>query len=380
MHCRQAYKILFISHEYPPFGGGAGVVAQDLCRNLARWYDITLLTKSYKNRAQESFNIVNVRVLPKLWIFSYLIALLKIRLDSYDCIILNDIGAALSAGVYLSRTQLKRTILIMHGSEPENLYSQPRTFFKVFRFDLIYNRIIRNVSHIVAVSDYMKAKAKEAIPSLRYCSNMKVIANGVDQSIFYRIPVIARELLGVDKQSKVVISVSRIDSKKGYSRLYRILKPMLEKNPGFYWWVVGDGPYLSTLKARAALDNLEKRIIFRGYVPRDQLKLYYSAADLFILLSDYDESFGLVYLEANLAGCPVIGNMKAGVAEVIKESVNGFALPVFASDTEVRAKIEEIISCKKMSPEAISLYAKKYSIENTVASYKGIIDNIVNSR
>jgi len=69
---------------------------------------------------------------------------------------------------------------------------------------------------------------------------------------------------------------------------------------------------------------LNKKILFKGKVPRDELYKYYKCADIFWLISKYKESFGLVYLEAQAYGCPAIGVNKYGVKEAINNGKTGF--------------------------------------------------------
>jgi UDP-glucose:(heptosyl)LPS alpha-1,3-glucosyltransferase len=63
-------------------------------------------------------------------------------------------------------------------------------------------------------------------------------------------------------------------------------------------------------------------VIFAG--PQSQgIERYYSAADAFALLSEFD-TFGMVVLEAMAAGLPVIVSDRMGARDIVTDGVNGF--------------------------------------------------------
>ena len=126
------------------------------------------------------------------------------------------------------------------------------------------------------------------------------------------------------KDSQVLLSVSRIVKQKGYFEMFEIFKKLVSNDNNFIWIVVGDGDYLGKLKQLTKDENLESNIMFVGTKSRSELRYYYSNADIFWLLSNFDESFGLVYLEAQVCGCPVISRNRAGSIESIEDNVSGF--------------------------------------------------------
>lgn len=69
---------------------------------------------------------------------------------------------------------------------------------------------------------------------------------------------------------------------------------------------------MQSLKEEVKREGLATSVIFLGRRNRDELSYYYSAADCFWLLSNYDECLPLVYLEAQACGIPAIGRKKGG--------------------------------------------------------------------
>lgn len=90
--------------------------------------------------------------------------------------------------------------------------------------------------------------------------------------------------------------------------------------------IIGDGPEKHNLEKLAAEQLPDGRTIFAGKVPRDQMYRYYSAGDLFVF-PGIGESLGMVYLEAQSCGLPVVAFDGAGVPEVVRRDVSGRLLP-----------------------------------------------------
>ena len=105
-------KVLIISHEFPPFGGGAGVVAKQYCYALNDLNcDITLVTKKQKTyNLPSNIKIIGIPSLSKLWFIPYFFYIFKMKLSIQDKILLNDIGANLVAGLFFKKETLKKSI------------------------------------------------------------------------------------------------------------------------------------------------------------------------------------------------------------------------------------------------------------------------------
>ena len=91
--------------------------------------------------------------------------------------------------------------------------------------------------------------------------------------------------------------------------------------------IVGDGPEKNRLENFVRENHLEKEIILTGAIERDELHRLYAACDIFALtpkqIGSDVEGFGIVYLEANAFGKPVIGSRTGGVIEAVCDNVSG---------------------------------------------------------
>jgi glycosyltransferase involved in cell wall biosynthesis len=117
-------------------------------------------------------------------------------------------------------------------------------------------------------------------------TNCTIWGRGVDTDIFN-----AHDVQQKSVPEKSLIYVGRISKDKNLDDFCRI--------SGYRKILVGDGPYLRTLKSRYP------DVLFAGYVPHDRLKDWYRKADVFVFPSKFD-TFGLVILEAMACGLPVV--------------------------------------------------------------------------
>jgi glycosyltransferase involved in cell wall biosynthesis len=131
-------------------------------------------------------------------------------------------------------------------------------------------------------------------------------------------------------EEPVVLSVAmfRVGVKaEGLGWVIRTCGELLRRGRRFSLVIVGDGRERDGLMklARAAAPG---RVRFAGQVPRAELFRYYSAADLFAF-PGIQESLGMVYLEAQSCGLPVVAFDNAGTPEAIQNGRTGLLVPNF---------------------------------------------------
>ena len=87
----------------------------------------------------------------------------------------------------------------------------------------------------------------------------------------------------------------------------------------------GDESEMERLKAIATAAGVRDRVDFLGSVAHHELPYFYSAADVCVMPS-YSESFGLVGLEAQACGRPVVGSGVTGLRSVVRDDVSGYLI------------------------------------------------------
>jgi D-inositol-3-phosphate glycosyltransferase len=189
---------------------------------------------------------------------------------------------------------------------------------------------------------------------------VEVIHPGVDLDVFRpRDPSTARARLGLPVDARVLLFAGRIQPLKAPDVLLRAVAVLLEESPGLRSRlvvpVVG-GPSGSGLDHPESLADLARDlglddvVRFVPPVGRDELADWCVAADL-VAVPSYNESFGLVAVEAQATGTPVVATAVGGLTTVVRDGVSGLlvdghdprdwagALRRLVTDDELRSRL-----------------------------------------
>ena len=212
-----------------------------------------------------------------------------------------------------------------------------------------------------------------------------VVAPGVDLVTFHpRDRARARLRLGYREDQRLLLFVGRLERLKGVDIALRALA--LLNRPDVRLLVLGEDSKdaaeseCARLRALAAELQIQAQVDFLGSTPQAQLPSYYAAADA-CLMPSYSESFGLVGLEAQACGCPVIAANVAGLASVVREGVTGHLIdgddPAHYAD-----RISRLLSDPDLARQMGSrgtLLAQRFSWERTAerlrAEFEGLLQN-----
>ena len=163
-------------------------------------------------------------------------------------------------------------------------------------------------------------------------------------------------------QEPVIFSAAmfRPDVKtEGLTWVIRACKELMRQGQSFRLVIAGDGK--EGKKLRQLADKLiPERALFLGKIPRQEMYRYYSAADLFVF-PGIRESLGMVFLEAQACGLPVVAFNNAGVPEAVQDGKTGMLVPMYDLDAFVDA-IEGLITNKQLRQQ-MGKAAKSYVSE-----------------
>jgi len=143
---------------------------------------------------------------------------------------------------------------------------------------------------------------------------------------------------------------------RGLKWVIRACGELGRKGHPFQLVIAGDGKERQTLQNLAA-EQVPGRVRFVGKIPRSELYRYYSAADLFVF-PGIGESLGMVFLEAQACGLPVVAFDNAGVPEAVQDKKTGFLLPMYEMEPFVEA-VKRLMVDKNLR-EQMGLAAKSY--------------------
>lgn len=167
-------------------------------------------------------------------------------------------------------------------------------------------------------------------------------------------------------QAPVILSAAmfRPDVKsQGIAFLLRACGALYRKRTDFRLVIAGDGTQRPRLEALARFE-LGDRVRFVGKIPREKMHRFYSAGDIFAF-PGIRESLGMVFLEAQSCGLPVVAFHNGGIPEVTQPGRTGFLTPVFDIPAFARA-IERLLDdpalCRQMGKQAARQVQERHDL------------------
>ncbi len=228
-----------------------------------------------------------------------------------------------------------RILLFAHGIELWDSLSARRL------------RMLQHCHQILAVSGYTADVIKERHALSK--EQVRVFPNCIDPFLTRHQQGKSEQLLqryGLSQDHFVLLTLTRLSSKefyKGYDLVIRNLNQIALEYPACRYLIIGkyDEVEKERLDQLIRENGLERRVIFTGYIPDEELEAHYHLADLFVMPSK-KEGFGIVFVEAMYYGLPVIAGNKDGSTEALLHGKLGILIDP-DSDEELREAIMRII-------------------------------------
>jgi glycosyltransferase involved in cell wall biosynthesis len=174
--------------------------------------------------------------------------------------------------------------------------------------------------------------------------------------------------------NRQIITVGWLTEVKGADRIPAIAKAVLEKNPGWTWKVVGDGPLKPALQNFIEKEQSGKQLQLVSSADADLAQLY-AQSSLMVLLSR-TEAFPMVLLEAMSYGLPCISfDCPTGPGMIIQDRVDG----LLVEDGQIRkmnAAIDSLVNNNELRltyGEAARLNIQRFSAEAVIKKWECIL-------
>ncbi len=380
-------KILIISHEYPPIGGGGANACMFLANEFSRMgHHVTILTAKHMFPSSNLSPSMNIRI----------IRVRCLRKNIFSCTFGEMLTFLISAWIY-ARSFMKNEIfdicLVFFG-----LPSGPLAYYLKRKYNLPYvirsgggdipgtqkrfsflykllsptlKKIWGNASAIITNSTGLQYRAK--IFEHRY--PISVIENGVDTSFF-------KPIYNTNKANTTIhiLFVSRLLERKGLQYIIPMLNPIcniVHQNCSqkIHLTIVGNGPYKSTLERLTEKYNCKDIITFVGQKDKNALLPFYQNADIFILPSLW-EGMPNVVLEAMACGLPIIMSPCEGSDELIAD--NGFISEIENFDSKIIYLCIHADIRIKMGLTSRKIACEKYQWSSIGKRYLELFDSIIN--
>ena len=380
-------KILMVNYEYPPLGGGGGVFCSQLAEEFAQQHDVTVLTSRFKDQeAYEIINGVEIYRVPVLMrndpnaaslvsMLSFLpSSLLKglgqLRNQSYD--IVHSMFAIPSAptGLMLARTFKAPHVLSLLGGD---VYDPSK---KLSPHDTpILHGIVKSMmdssDHVVALSTDIRDRARRYYRPSR---EIDIVHLGIPEP---RLKAKKRVVSGVSSDDIVLVTVGRLVRRKAVQELIQFVDAI--KNPRLKLIVVGDGPERKSLESQANRLELQKKVIFTGFVSDEEKFQLLNISDCYVSTSQH-EGFGIVFLEAMACGLPIVCYDKGGQVDFLTNGETGYVVGLGNSlgyQEKLTHLVEEASIRQSMGKHNRAYVAEQYFISTCADKYAAIYDRLM---
>lgn len=218
----------------------------------------------------------------------------------------------------LSMLTGKPYFVTAHGTYGVLGYSLP------FPANLLHADAFKHASRVIAVSEYTK-KRLEAFG----LKNVEAIHNGIRFDAY--APERVRPFL---EREPLALSVGAFKRRKGHHVAVEAFATLAKEDSSARLIIAGDQgdrAYVERVRLIAESFGVLPRIEFLGLVTPEELRVLYGRARAFVMTSlsegAHFEGFGLVYLEANANGVPVVGATGSGVENAILDGETGYLVP-----------------------------------------------------
>lgn len=371
-------RILYVSHLHPPENapldnmGGMQRVSMQLIEELSTREDIEIKT-IIQHAPWKGIEVKTAFFLTKL-----VFKLPKIVKEFKPDIILFSSMVTASLAKFCRKKIDVPMVTINHGQDVK----MPIGIYQNF-----VPKIFEALDGVISVSE---ATRQECIKRGMPPGKGVALPNGFDMSDFKNVPDKAEgrkeieEAFSVDLSEKsLLLTVGRQVKRKGHEWFITEVLPEIKSE--VVYLVIGAGPEHEHLKEIVKASNLQKKVLMAGKQPDEVLKNAYAGADIFIMpnipIPGDMEGFGIVLLEANLAGTPAVAADLEGIKDVIENGKNGFKIAVRDAEN-FSGQIDSLIEndLDEMSTSSRKFVLENFTWNKVAQQYISYLEEIVDNK
>jgi glycosyltransferase involved in cell wall biosynthesis len=328
-------RILFCNYEYPPLGGGGGVVMAALARELARRHEVTVLTSRAKSLAafatDRGVRVIRVPVFFRTQLsvanFPSMLAYLPMAAmrgfgfgrGAFDLINTHFAVPSGPVGQLLAAYYRVPNVLSIHGGDlydPSKKLSPHRHAW----LRVAVRKLLLAADAVVGQSRNTVGHVEEIYGVTR---QVTLIPLGIERPP--AVGAVPRAEFGLPADAFVLVTVGRLVARKNTVQLVRALAAT--NLPAAHLMIIGDGPDAPEIRRAADELGIRQRVHLLGQVADARKYRALASADAFVSTSQH-EGFGLVFLEAMAFGLPVVCYDHGGQTDFLTTGRNGHVLPL----------------------------------------------------
>lgn len=386
-------KSLLITFYFPPSVGGIEDYLANICASISD--QIVVLAPKvkdyYKFDQKQNYKIYRynfyysyIAKYPKLYrllifpiLFLFVIRGLKIiKKGNIDIIQCGSADFSLAAWC-LGKLTKKPYLVYAYGKDIS--VKKNSLLSRIWKKTLI-SFALKKSKGVITISQFSKTKLIElGVQNIK----IEIVNPCIKEGKFYHsieegISIKRRYQL---ENRKVLLSVGRLVERKGYDYVIKSLPLVLKQIPNTTYLIVGSGTEKGQLCQLVNSLKLEENVVFTGYAPDNQLNSYYNACDIFIMpsreLPGDVEGFGIVYLEANACGKPVIGGKTGGIRDAIIDRETGLLVNPY-DIKEISSAIIRLLSDTKFAEKLGEQGFKRVKDNFSISIMSNKIDIVIN--
>ncbi|HUH06432.1 MAG TPA: glycosyltransferase family 4 protein [Egibacteraceae bacterium] len=242
----------------------------------------------------------------------------------------------------------------------------------------------KGLGAVGVLSGYTREKLR---PWIRPWIPIEYVPPGIDTSTFHPGAggAVVRRRHHIPDDAPLVVCVSRLVARKGQDVLVQVWPQVLARHPDARLLLVGGGPLEAKLAARIETLALDGRVILAGEVPAADLPAHHAAADLFAMpcrtrLGGLDvEGLGIVFLEAQACGVPVIAGDSGGAPDALIDGETGRLVDGSDPDDVAAAVIdllEDPEQLRRMGAAGRAFVEQRFSWDAIVSHLDGLLHEL----
>lgn len=384
-------KILMLTWEYPPrIVGGIARVVHDLSKRLIKdGHDVTVVTYRdgdtpyFENdKGVNVYRVDNYMIRPNNFIdwimqlnFNMVAKASEIiaKEGKFDVIHAHDWLVASSAKTlkHAYDIPIVSTIHATEAGRNSGIHDDTQRYINDTEWMLTYES-----TEVIVNSNFMKGHI-QGLFGLPF-DKINVIPNGININSFNGIErdYEFRRQYAADNE-RIILYIGRLVYEKGIQHLIAAMPKILENYHDSKLIVAGKGGMIEELKAEAQAMGISHKVYFTGYLDTKQVQKMYKCADVAVFPSTY-EPFGIVALEAMLAGVPTVVSDVGGLNEIVEHRVTGMKSYVGNANSiadsvlsvlydyqlaaniakKAKAKVKELYNWNKIAQDTYFTYQK----------------------
>jgi phosphatidylinositol alpha-1,6-mannosyltransferase len=313
-------RILVVTNDFPTRRGGIETFVLSLCQQLPP-DEVVVYTASMPGDAEHDAALPFVvyrdpsrMLLPTPVVARRVVEVM--RRHGCDRVLF---GASAPLGLLAPRLRAagaRRVVALSHGHEV--------WWARVPVTRTLLRRIGDSVDVYTYVSGWCRKRIAPAL-SPRGRTRMRRLSPGVDTARFH--PgcggAEVRRRLGIATDAPVVVCTARMVRRKGQDTLVRAWPAVLRERPDAVLLLVGDGPDRRRLERLVRSTGVGENVVLAGSVPSSEVPAYMDAGDVFAMpcrtrrLGLEVEAWGIVFVEAQACGLPVVIGDSGGAPETL---------------------------------------------------------------